>query len=54
MLINNTVMVTHVLNKVLLSLFNMNIIVSRHSLSLAYTHSFCVGMLEDFDTANPS
>ena len=29
-------------------------LVRHHSLSLAYTSRLCVGMLEDFDTGNPS
>ena len=31
----------------------MNTLVSHHSLSLAYTSRFCVGMLAVFDTDNP-
>ena len=38
-------MVTHVFNKLLPFLFNMNTLVTHHSLSLAYTNRFCVGML---------
>ena len=41
-------MVTYVFNKLLPLLFNMNTLVSHHSLSLAYTNRFYVGILEDF------
>ena len=47
-------MVTHVFNKLLPLLFNMNPSIGHHSLSCMYTNSFCVGMLQDFDTCNPS
>ena len=42
MLINGIVMVAYVFNKVLPLLFNMNILVSFHSLSLAYTKLLCL------------
>ena len=40
-------MVTHVFNKLLPLLFNMNTLVSHQSLSLAYTNRFYVGIVED-------
>ena len=55
MLINIVAMVAYVLiNCFLCSSTWIYTLVSYHSLSLAYTNSFCVGMLEDFDTNNLS
>ena len=43
-LINGVATVTYAFYKLFPLLFNMNILVSFHSLSLAYTKSFCVCM----------
>ena len=42
------------MNYALPLLFNMNPLPIDHTLSLACTNSFCVGMLYDFDTENPN